>query len=54
MFARVKLHLSPLRWVRVEAAARAGTPIVMRLSLLGKGSKPVCASVPVDAIRLEG
>lgn len=54
MFARVKLHLSPLRWARVEAAARAGTPIVMRLSLLGKARRPVCASIPNDAIHWEG
>ena len=54
MFARIKLHLSPLRWARVEAAARAGTPIVMRLSLLGKRGGPVCASVPDDVIHWEG
>lgn len=54
MFSRVKIHLSPLRWARVEAAARAGTPIVMRLSLLGKSGGPVCASVPDDAIHWEG
>jgi len=54
MFSRVKLPLSPLRWERVEAAARAGTPIVMRLSLRGKGGKPVYASVPNDAIHWEG
>ncbi|MBC8135176.1 MAG: hypothetical protein H8F28_04710 [Fibrella sp.] len=53
MFSRVKLHLSRLRWARVEAAARAGSPIVMRLSLLGKGGGPMCASVPDDAIHWE-
>lgn len=52
-FGRVKLHLSPLKWAQVEEAARAGTPIVMRLSLRGKGGKPVFASVPNDAIRWE-
>lgn len=54
MFSRIKLHLSPLRWVRVEAAARAGTPITMRFSLLGKRGGPVCASIPEDAINWEG
>jgi len=54
MFSRVKLHLSPLRWARVEAAARAGTPLVMRLSLLGKGGGPVYASVSEDDIHWEG
>lgn len=53
-FARVKLHLSPLRWERVEAAVQAGTPITMRLSLVGKGGKPVCASVPNESIHWEG
>ncbi len=52
-FARIKLHLSPLRWGQVEKAARAKTPIVMHLSLLGKGGRPVCASVPDDAIHWE-
>ena len=54
MFSRVKLHLCPLKWARVEAAARAGTPIEMRLSLLGKTGGPVCASAPEDAIRWSG
>jgi len=54
MFSRIKLHLSSLRWMRVEAAARAETPIVMRFSLLGKRGGPVCASVPDDAIHWEG
>ncbi len=54
MFSRIKLHLSPLRWARVEAAARAGTPLVMRLSLLGKKGGPVFASIPNDAIHWEG
>lgn len=50
MFSRIKLHLSSLPWERTEAAARAGTPIVMRLSLRGKDGRPVRASVPNDAI----
>jgi hypothetical protein len=54
MFSRIKLHLSPLRWARVEAAAQAGTPIMMRFSLVGKRGGPVMASVPSDAIRWEG
>ena len=54
MFSRIKLHLSPLRWERVEAAAHAGTPIVMRLSLVGKRGGPAVASVPHDAIHWEG
>ncbi len=54
MFGRIKLHLSPLRWEQVEAAARAGTPIVLRFSLLGKRGGPVCASIPNDAIHWEG
>ena len=54
MFARIKLHLSPLRWERVETAARAGTPIVLRFSLLGKRGGPICASIPNDAIDWEG
>lgn len=54
MFSRIKLHLSPLRWARVEAAARAGTPIVMRFSLIGKRGGPAVASVPNDAIQWEG
>jgi len=54
LFSRIKLHLSPLRWERVEAAARTGTPIVMRLSLLGKRGGPAVASVPHDAIQWEG
>ena len=54
VFSRIKLHLSSLRWMRVETAARAETPIVMRFSLLGKRGEPVCASVPDDAIHWEG
>lgn len=40
-FGRIKLHLSSLRWEQIEA----GKPIAMRLSLLGKGGKPVFATV---------
>ena len=54
IFSRIKLHLSPLRWARVEAAASAGTPIEMRFSLLGKNGRPVSASIPEDAIHWEG
>ena len=54
MFARIKLHLSPLRWARVEAATRLETLLVLRFSLRGKGGGPVCASVPNDAIHWEG
>jgi hypothetical protein len=50
MFSRIKIHLSLLRWARVEAAAKAGKPIVARFSLLGKRGGPICASIPDDAI----
>lgn len=53
-FARIKLPLSPLRWERVEAAAQAGTPVVVRFSLVGKGGGPVCASIPNESIHWEG
>lgn len=53
-FGRVKLPLSSLRWERVEAAARAETPLVMRFSLAGKNGGPVFASLPVEAIQWEG
>ncbi|MES2461700.1 MAG: DUF5990 family protein [Armatimonadota bacterium] len=53
VFSRIKLHLSPLPWARVEAAARAETPIGMRFSLLGKKGGPICASVPEEAIDWE-
>jgi hypothetical protein len=52
-FGRVKVHLSSLRWEKVEAAVQAEKTIVMRFSLLGKGGKPVFASVPSDAIQWE-
>ena len=52
-FGRVKLHLSPLRWEPVEAAINADKPFTMRVSLRGKNNKPVCASVPNDAIQWE-
>ena len=51
---QVRQEHQPLRWERVEAAARTGTPIVMRLSLLGKRGGPAVASVPHDAIQWEG
>ena len=54
MFSRIKLHLSLLQWARVEAASRAGTPLVIRFSLRGKDGGPVCASVLDDAVRWEG
>jgi hypothetical protein len=52
-FARIKLPLGALRWETVEAAARAGTPVGMRFSLVGKGGGPVCASVPNESIQWE-
>ena len=54
MFSRIKLHLKPLLWTQVEAAAWAETPIVLRFSLRNKKGGPVVASVPNDAIRWEG
>lgn len=52
-FSRIKLHLTFLPWERVAAAAIAGTPLVLRFSLVGKGGKPVCASVRQDDIQWE-
>jgi hypothetical protein len=45
MFRRLKVHLSHLPWSRVEAAARSGESLAVRLSMTdGKGG-PLCGSI---------